>query len=243
MISLNMSNSKFFEMPIHSSILPKSLPNRKGNCKYNYDRSFFKEINTPEKAYFLGFLLGDGSINLSKGFLCFNLNPKDSDVLEKLIHAVGGSLNQIKYYTYKVDTVYLALASVEMIADLIELGVPKTNKTFNAKPINLDLDLMPLFWRGLFDADGSIARNRRGLYINLSGTKSIVKAFIQYLGYDSSRIYTHYQTFVFQKYITNPNEMTRIYHLLYGLPDVGMQRKKNLLQTIINERIEFEKNK
>ena len=56
--------------------------------KYNLDESFFKKINNEEKAYWLGFFAGDGSITENKVRL--RLANKDREHLQKFKKAVNG---------------------------------------------------------------------------------------------------------------------------------------------------------
>ena len=49
---------------------------------YNFDESFFEDIDNEEKAYILGFISADGSI--SKNELSIRLQIKDIDILYKI---------------------------------------------------------------------------------------------------------------------------------------------------------------
>ena len=50
--------------------------------KYNFSESIFQTIDSPEKAYWLGFLYADG-YNSYKGIVSLCLNEEDVDHLEK----------------------------------------------------------------------------------------------------------------------------------------------------------------
>jgi len=67
--------------------LPDWIPRRTKTYarKYTLNESFFKEINTEEKAYILGFVCADGHIDIITGRLKILLAQKDIDILEKII--------------------------------------------------------------------------------------------------------------------------------------------------------------
>jgi hypothetical protein len=63
------------------------------NKKYNFNENYFEKIDTEEKAYWLGFITADGSINLGYGkqkFYQLHINLKGGDYshLEKFQKAI-----------------------------------------------------------------------------------------------------------------------------------------------------------
>lgn len=61
----------------------KSLDVHKDRRHYDIDENFFEEINTEEKAYWLGFILADGCLKKNSNQLSINLSIKDFNHLEK----------------------------------------------------------------------------------------------------------------------------------------------------------------
>ena len=60
------------------------------NRKYTLDRNFFNQIDTKEKAYFLGLLYADGYNREDYGTITINLQENDKEILEKfnqIIHS------------------------------------------------------------------------------------------------------------------------------------------------------------
>lgn len=45
-----------------------------GTRIYNFNQTFLSELNTPEKAYFLGLLYSDGCVSKSKDWESYNIN-------------------------------------------------------------------------------------------------------------------------------------------------------------------------
>lgn len=58
----------------------------------NYQKDYFKKINTKEKAYLLGLFLGDGCISKDNKF-DISIQISDKEVLEFAVEQIGGKLN------------------------------------------------------------------------------------------------------------------------------------------------------
>jgi intein/homing endonuclease len=117
----------------------------------------FKNLDTPEKTYWFGFIVGDGSIGVyHSNQYEFSATLKEKDHLEKLALFLGYPLDRvkvtkIKYYRLKVNC-------KELVLDLMNLGLaPRKSHTVNDKIIPLNYQWN--FIRGLMDADGSIYLN------------------------------------------------------------------------------------
>lgn len=124
---------------------------------------FFRRIDTPEKAYWLGFLSADGWIVTEKGTLRgvgFALHERDQAILEQYAQSIrfpgspirtrkGSPLMQVKF------------TSPAMAADLVTHGVtPQKSRTI-AWP-ELEAHLLRHYARGVFDGDGSVGRRPNG---------------------------------------------------------------------------------
>ena len=129
--------------------------------KYDYDTTFFKNIDSEEKAYWLGFLLADGGISATKSQwrVRIQLARCDKGHLEKFRLALKTSVPIIDGKTYlKVtdkwyDNSVIKIYSKEIVQDLIELGV-LPNKSAKEIVPKFDMKYIKPFIRGLFDGDG-----------------------------------------------------------------------------------------
>ncbi len=61
-----------------------------------YNRHIFDNIDSAEKAYWLGFIIADGYLNDDKNMLRIKLGDKDKIHLEKFINFLGGDLSMLK---------------------------------------------------------------------------------------------------------------------------------------------------
>ena len=152
------------------------------NRTYSVNDEYFDNIDTQNKAYFLGFLFADGNNCMQKTTISLSLQEKDRDILEKLRIDAGSNKplrfisserkrNNGEGYNYK-DKYALTVCNKHWCERLSELGcVP--NKSLVLKfPDYLSDEMLPHFVRGYFDGDGCIVDAKSGNHnINLTSTK------------------------------------------------------------------------
>ena len=68
----------------------------------NYNRHIFDNIDNEEKAYWLGFIVADGYLNLDKHMLRIKLGHKDKQHLIKFINFIGGEESMLKYEIHSI---------------------------------------------------------------------------------------------------------------------------------------------
>lgn len=131
--------------------------------KYSYDKDYFKEINTEEKAYWLGFIYADGYVvktSLSAE-LGIELNIKDIDHLKKFNKSIAGNVEVKKRSRFDSRTnntynmCFIRFYSIQLVDNLINQGV-FPNKHKDIKFPKIKEDLVRHFIRGYFDGDGCI---------------------------------------------------------------------------------------
>ena len=136
--------------------------------KYYCNSNFFEQLNTEEKAYWYGFILGDGYISTSsKSTKKVGIALQDGDFkhLVKFNEAIQ-STYPIHHYEcksgYKINTKYCRVTIVDntLANDLIRHGCVEHKTNIAKPPYTLDFFLRRHFIRGYFDANGSIAITR-----------------------------------------------------------------------------------
>ena len=122
---------------------------------------FFESIDSPNKAYWLGWIVSDGSITnqpeKSKFQLEITLKAEEEDILHLLEKDLG-----IKDKVYTSNKIYkrFSLGSKKIIQDLEKLGITQ-NKTFSVKIPNIPPEFISHFVRGIFDGDGGFTSYQR----------------------------------------------------------------------------------
>lgn len=148
--------------------------NSESKRKFELDETILDNIDSEEKAYFLGLLWADGNIAKKNNDITIRLLSKDKEILQQLSHLF-----------YKQDLIIIAknkkmqeiatlrICSKKLKQRLIELGC-HPNKTFiNKYPENLDPSLDRHFIRGAIDGDGSVL-NYDSPVISITGTDELL---------------------------------------------------------------------
>lgn len=132
---------------------------------YHYNEHYFQNIDTPEKAYWLGLLAADGCIchtnDARQDLIVIHLIDSDSEILEKFNKTLYSN-KPLCHYTRKLDNrkyVKFEISSDIMSADLAKYNIvpKKTNKYLF--PDNINAEYYKDFIRGYFDGDGCISHN------------------------------------------------------------------------------------
>lgn len=128
--------------------------------KYTLDESYFDEINTEAKAYFLGLLYADGYNNEERNCVQISLQEQDKEILELFNKEIKSNrpllfLNLKKYNKNNQNCYRLSISSVKISKRLKELGCLQKKSFKIIFPTFLREDLIRHFIRGYFDGDGS----------------------------------------------------------------------------------------
>ncbi|MCK5019334.1 MAG: hypothetical protein KAS32_19900 [Candidatus Peribacteraceae bacterium] len=123
----------------------------------NHD--YFNEMDTKEKAYFLGLLIADGNVAKGNNRISISLLDEDRDVIEKFKEEIGSTNNLVTHCNNKNPQTKLRFSSGPMRMALAKYGVvPRKSKiTFFPKLEKFNSHLV----RGIFDGDGHYGSSRR----------------------------------------------------------------------------------
>lgn len=159
---------------------------------YNCEYDFFKNIDTEEKAYWLGFICADGYVSINQktnsGYVGIELQARDVEHLKKFNRSLNGNYK----ITFRDRPCLLhgsnqlhkmcgiRICSIDMANDLRLLGL-SNDKTYTLQLPTIQNDLMPHFIRGFFDGDGCIYFHKKNGHIDHTrcNIDSISKDFLQ----------------------------------------------------------------
>ena len=141
---------------------------------------------TEESAYWIGFLMADGTIVKSEGHspaLILGLAPVDTAHVEKFksflksSHVVMDSTAKCgKYGVFRATR--FSVRSQKLVDALAKFGVVP-NKSKRAQVIGLENDRN--FWRGVIDGDGCVHVRKAGTpSLTLVGSKELLTQFVSY---------------------------------------------------------------
>lgn len=212
--------------------------------KHSLDELFFSEINSEEKAYWLGFLCGDGCITGNKVRLA--LAVKDEHHLNWFKAAVKWSG---KCYYHKSGAVEVYFRSLRMVKDLARYYITP-RKTFTVRFPNIPKSLERHFIRGVFDADGCInkqiriTRKKSGrIYVlsggefSIEGNREFVSAIqlrLVKLGLPANSVNYPGKNINRVRY-GGINQLKTIYRYLFEGATIYLERKKELFKNILED--------
>jgi hypothetical protein len=126
--------------------------------KYHLDHTFFDNIDSQEKAYFLGLLFADGCNDTLNGVVSIDLQEGDINILEKFTELIQ-PLKPIKIYPNyhsKSNRARMVIASRYVSNRLAEIGMVSQKSEKLCSLNDVPKHLMNHFIRGYFDGNGSI---------------------------------------------------------------------------------------
>ena len=138
----------------------------------------FENIDTEEKAYWLGFLYADGSVGSKENKIELGLSEKDLKHIEKFKNFMGIS-NKISYRP-ETKSYRISFRSEKCKMDLINKGcVPKKSLvlTFPSEE-QVPKHLIRHFVRGYFDGDGWFSNTDDCFQIGIIGTQDFISGFL-----------------------------------------------------------------
>ena len=170
----------------------RNLLKRKGikteGNKHNFPRDefYFNNIDSKEKAYWLGFLYADGCVHSNSNEISITL--KDRDHLEKFRKAIKSN-NKIgesidRRFSSLPKIYHFSIRDKQLKSDLIKWGcVPNKSLTLTKIP-NIPRDFVSHFIRGYFDGDGSLhwLNGTKNFRISFVGTAPFLKDIQKELG-------------------------------------------------------------
>lgn len=144
---------------------------------------YFDNIDSEDKAYWLGFIFGDGFIYDEKqgehsAILCISLSSEDEKHLYKFKDAINSSHtihlydNSKGYSNGKLARI--KINSNHMVNSLKKYGMIANKTNIIGSPKNISEEFYLSFIRGFFDADGSIMKwkDNNSLYWSVSFCKT-----------------------------------------------------------------------
>lgn len=149
--------------------------------KYALDETVFSVIDSNEKAYWLGFIMGDGYNHETKSAIAIRIHKNDVELLKKLKEFFKTNRPIHLYKKQNKEYCELCINSVKISEDLAKLGCVQ-NKTYLLEFPNIEEKFYSHFIRGYFDADGCVSiipRKDRTLtskqyQLNFVGKESVI---------------------------------------------------------------------
>lgn len=217
---------------------------RKNYNKYTCNESFFENIDTESKAYFLGLLYADGNIsNKNQTNIRLTLIEDDKHILEQfkkeLNYQCPLSFHKSNNQKQK-NTLTLYICNYKIKESLIKQGcIPKKSlilkfPTEEQVPYNL----IHHFIRGYFDGDGCISLSGTPTFSILS-TKNVVSninnIFNKEIGIGLKNLELHPNGINMQYRISGQKQIIKVFKYLYKDANFFLKRKFNKFQQFLQK--------
>lgn len=156
---------------------------------YYLNEHYFDEIDTPNKAYILGFFYADGNNSVDKNTICMALQEGDKDILEAIRKEIGSDkpLDFIDRSKKRAegcnckDQYKLAIYSEYMCKILQKKGMVPRKSLVLQWPTFLRDDLYSHFLRGFLEGDGTIDSRRTAYRASFLGPYSFCRDALEYI--------------------------------------------------------------
>lgn len=220
----------------------------------NLDEAYFEDINSQDKAYFLGYITADACVfwkNARNAFLTMELHEKDKYILEAFMEAVG--CNRKLVANKKSRTLAATVTSTKMVRDLERYHVhPRSSLTQEFWDEVPDAYLAS-YMRGLVDGDGSFgfyARPGRSVhkkqFCMCSGSKTFMEGFTtkmaDALGVTLPRITADTDRNLYDARWLRNDDLETIISFLYSTDGPYLARKKEVADRIVDEIRQYRDN-
>jgi hypothetical protein len=212
----------------------KIIPNK----KYTVDETYFEDINTEEKAYWLGFLYADGWIRYRNNIytnIYAGLMINDIEHVKKF----AKSIKSTHKITKRKNCYEISIYNKVFSTNLINNGcVP--NKSLIIKFPEISKNFIRHFIRGYFDGDGSITITEKTLSFTIcSGSEKFLQSIIYFLNFiikKNYKIYKRNNQNLYIFIISNYDDIVRIQNYLYHKSTIYLDRKKEKFDYIKNNK-------
>lgn len=204
--------------------------------RYKHNHEAFRNITTEQEAYWLGFLLADGSNYDNKDL---RVDIKDAGHLEKLSKLIYTEDKPIAVLDHGFGAIYSFSCTIRrVVQNLNKHGVtPRKSKT--AKLPEIQSDLYRHFIRGVFDGDGSLCysmdKRYRRYTFSIVGTKELTMGIRGKMLRDTRIPLSHGEMkTIYRIYKRGNRKIIEIMDWLYKDATVYLERKHEKYQDMLN---------
>lgn len=219
-----------------------------GARKHKFNERYFENIDSEEKAYWLGFIAADGCVYKNKQSYRLQINLKGSDIdhLKKFQKAICSDykITEKKVGKAQSNTCQLKINSTKMCNDLIKNNIIERKSIIFEPPI-LNKNLMNHFIRGYFDGDGWITSYKRKdsngyrNEVGIIGGKKALNYFIDFLPKGFSKYEKYKDDKIIQISGSSIKTISETYNYLYENATIFLDRKKNVFENIMSRLTEM----
>jgi len=215
--------------------------------KYTFNEHFFDTIDMESKAYFLGLICADGYLSKKDNIVSLGLQERDKYILEIFNKSINYNrelcfVKKVKEEGWNRKDQY----KIQFCSSLFKRSLEKYNLTPTKSltlefPQNIPNEFLSHFIRGYFDGDGCIhiGKEYNKAEISIACSKSFGDSLSKLLNsYNiSTRNRLNSAGNCYYCRIAGGNNIEIFYNLLYSNSVIFLERKKEIFNRWINERV------
>ena len=212
--------------------------------KYIENEHYFSVIDSPSKAYILGFIAADGSlVKSSTGnsyYLTITIKYEDRSVLDFIQKELNSNykLLEIRKISYgkEVHHIRLQFSNKIITNDLMMYGIlPRKSLTMTNIIENIPIEYRDAFIIGYFDGDGSVSFisnsiNNKSMNVQIRGTQDFLSGICNHL--DIPITYIHQYDSISQLTITHMKYIVRFFECYQNLQFYYIRKHNKFLKRI-----------
>lgn len=245
-----------------SSAMVERVIRRNGLSRGHYKKEviinhdYFDEISDEYKAYFLGFIMADGSISNANGKnkkkLQISINAEDREILDVFLEKIESDKSVKIYRRGNRSMAYVCIHSNKIYHDLQKYNVLENKTKLDVHiPKNISDEMLRHYIRGYFDGDGSVSKyipkdqKLSRLRISICCTNNFAKDLVDIL-HKNGVIKNVVKSNIIdmEKYginikhvrITSMNDIADFYKYIYEDSHIYLKRKKSIFDEVLKER-------
>lgn len=219
-------------------------PRSETSRQYPVDEKYFDEIDSEQKAYWLGFIAADGCVERDSRSgiprtVSISASAKDMGHIGKFKAAIksGAPVKDTLSHGFRISVI--SIHSERLARSLLKYGITP-NKSLTLKP---NLSCIPTehhhhYWRGMVDGDGCLSFNKsnRQWMVRLAGTESVCRQFAQWVREVADvHCCISVNNGLYSANIGSQNGVRKILKCLYGNVSVALDRKDAIARRFLKE--------
>lgn len=217
--------------------------------RYAVDEDYFASIDTPDRAWLLGFCAADGHV--ARHHLVIGLARKDRCLLEgiRALLASKAPIRDVETMSFgrKRPHSILQVNSTRLADSLRRLGFER-NKTARIGPWEGPEELLPCWWLGVLDGDGSWhmrAAGRLNCIVSLAGNRAMTEAFAAFVlkrtGHRPRLALNHGTPICSVGSIGPCRDLARVLYRNRPLPSLCLERKRAIAERMLAYKMRHER--
>lgn len=236
---MNISGTTVHNILIDAGIHILNRSECKRTCTIN--ETYFDNIDTHRKAYYLGLLYADGTVSSTSNRVQISLQERDKDIIYQLQHDLqcDYKISLIEYNKKNPNhqnQYCLTITNTHIHDALVKHGVIPNKSLILEFPSDLDEEFYPSFILGYIDGDGTIVKSEKR--VRLISTESfcirIAEIVNEKFNIHCTISYCHHRTDKSTRslQIAGGKQAKLFLDWIYSKCDIYLQRKYNIYNNL-----------